>query len=216
MGQKTSAKCQESKTSCGDVFNMSKRQFFCKSKQCLIKALIRHCKKTSQKCLQDNAKTIYEAIFLISKRQLFCKSNQCLSKPLFRELTHNCNLSRTHLRVSINQFLWNSGFSGLILTNFYHFLGFFVQFFLSFFRVQISVNAKERFFASQFSGVCWLILFYLQKSTFQVLHESQRKEYFKISRVRGKISYEIYSFQGPLGLSPGFQCPLDKLISQSQ
>ena len=58
-----SARCQDRKTSCGNAFNMSKRQLFCKSKQCLIKALIWHCKKASQKCLQENAKTIYEAIF---------------------------------------------------------------------------------------------------------------------------------------------------------
>ena len=38
---------QDSKTCCRDVFNMSKRQLFCKSKQYLTKALITHLKKTS-------------------------------------------------------------------------------------------------------------------------------------------------------------------------
>ena len=69
------------KTSTGDVFKMFKRQFFCKSKQCLTKALFRH-----HKCLQNTAKTTYGDVSNMSKRQLFCKSNQCLSKPLFRQL----------------------------------------------------------------------------------------------------------------------------------
>ena len=86
-----------------------KDSFFCKSKQCLTKALIRHLKKTSQKCLQDTAKTTHEAVFKISKRQLlFCRSNQCLSKPLCRQLIHtsaSC-LGRISVCLAISVCLW--------------------------------------------------------------------------------------------------------------
>ena len=111
-----------------------KDSFFCKSKQCLTKALIRHLKKTSQKCLQDTAKTTHEAVFKISKRQLlFCRSNQCLSKPLCRQLIHtsasclgrissvssNFSVSMTHFSVSQKLFCEIQGFQGFAIFKFF-------------------------------------------------------------------------------------------------
>ena len=56
---KRHAKCliavllREQDTSSTDVFKISKRHLFCKSKQCLTKALFRHLKKTSQRHLRS-------------------------------------------------------------------------------------------------------------------------------------------------------------------
>ena len=58
-----------------------------------------------------------------------------------------------------------------------------------------------------------MILFCLWKAKFQGLHESQRKEYFRVFRVLGKVSFEIQGLQGLLDSFQGFQEPLDKLMS---
>ena len=110
MGQKASSRglitvIKDINISSGDVFKMSKRHLFCKSKQCLTEALIGHLKKTSQKCHQDTPKTTDEAAFKISKRQLFCKNNQCLRKPLFRQVIHIFGNCLGRISLSSNQFL---------------------------------------------------------------------------------------------------------------
>ena len=54
-------------------------------------------------------------------------------------------------------------------------------------------------------------ILFTEKGKFQGLHESQRKGYFKVFRVLGKVSHKIQGFQGPLDV---FQCsrrPLDTL-----
>ena len=87
MGQKASGRCLIRHQ---DI--LTQRQVFYKSKQCLTKALIKTSwkPKTSQKCLQDTAKTTFKGIFKICKRQLFSKSNQCLSKPYIIHISGTC------------------------------------------------------------------------------------------------------------------------------
>ena len=55
---KMSNNCLDSKTSCVDVFRMSKPQLSCKSKQRLTKALIWDLRNTSQRYLRSASKTL--------------------------------------------------------------------------------------------------------------------------------------------------------------
>ena len=98
--------------------------------------------------------------------------------------------------------------------DFIYFLPFFMVFHQRFCHFSESrFLLTHKIFASQFSGIWWLILFYLRKGKFQGLHESQGKAYFMAIRVLGKASNEIKSFQGPLDSSHG---PLDTLPLQDK
>ena len=142
MVQKTSARCliissQDSKTSCRDVFKVSKRQLFCQSKQSQGEAI--------------RQLASYDPIFKISKRQLFFKSSQCLSKPLFRQLIHTFK----------NYPGWDSGYLAIHFCQIRSFQGWFYLVF-EFFRVFYSKFCHfsgskflltQKLFASQFSGI---------------------------------------------------------------
>ena len=125
--------CLDSKTSCVDVFRMSKPQLFCKSKQCLTKALIWDLRNTSQRYLKSASKTLLRQFtkpFLrYLKGSCFENLTSAWENHCLETYTHIWKLSRKHFRVFSNQFLW---ISGLLLPNFRHFLGFFIQIFVIF------------------------------------------------------------------------------------